>query len=303
MRRADDVRQADQVHVFRGLLFKDVQRGPGHLSRDDGVVEVLFVDDPAAGAVDDENALFHFGEGVLVDDAPGFLGHGRVDGDEVGVLQQVVQADEADPDLLGRFRRDEGVVGNDVHLQPLRPVGDDGSHAADPDDAQRLVEELVPHEFVLFPFARLHGGRRLGDFPGQGEHHGDGVLARGDRVAAGGVHDDDPPLARGGDVHVVEAGAGPPDDLQVFGAVDDPLRHLGGAADHQAVILLDDAFQFVRGEVRHDVHLDPRRVFQYLDPFGGQGVADQYLFHAMDLLHKVSFTIPTLSGGIPFPAR
>jgi hypothetical protein len=47
------------------------------------------------------------------------------------------------------------------------------------------------------------------------EHHGDGVLGRGDRVAEGRVHHDHAPRRRGFDIDVVDADAGAADDLEI----------------------------------------------------------------------------------------
>jgi hypothetical protein len=110
-------------------------------------------------------------------------------------------------------------------------------------------------------------------------HHRDRVFAGGDGVAAGGVHDDDSPPAGGRDVHVVQADAGTADDLQPVGEVDDLLCDICGAPDDQGVIILDHRLQFVGGHLRSDVHLDSRRLFEYLDSFFGQVVADQHSLH------------------------
>ncbi len=276
MGRADDVVERDQRRVLCRLLLEDVQGGAGHLAGDEGVVEVLLADDPAPGAVDDVDALFHLGEGGRIDQSPGLLRHGGVDRDDIGLREDFVEADQGDPHLLRRLRGDERVVGDDLHLQSLGPVGDDAADPADADDPEGLVEELVPGEFALFPLAGLHGCRRLGDLPDQGEHHGDRVLAGGDGVAAGGVHHDDAPLAGRRDVHVVEADARAADDGQFPGAIDHLLGDLGRAPDDQAVVLLDDRLEFIGGHLRPDVDFDPRRLFEYFDSFGGQAVADQY---------------------------
>jgi hypothetical protein len=202
-----------------------------------------------------------------------------VDGDEVGALQQLVEGDQRDAHFLGRLGGEEGVVGDDAHLEALGAVGHDGAHPADADDPEGLVVDLGAHELVLLPLARLHRGRGLGDLPGECKHHGDGVLGRGDGVPARGVHDDDAALACGVDVDVVDPDAGPPDDLEVVGPIDDLLRDLRGAADGKAVVVLDNPLELVGREAGHHVHLEAGGVLQYLDPLRGQRVADKHSLH------------------------
>src|SRR4029078_5503879 len=78
------------------------------------------------------------------------------------------------------------------------------------------------------------------DLPGAGEHHGDGVLGGGDRVAEGGVHHHDPLGGGGGDFAVVDTDPGPADDAQTAGLGDQVGGQLGGRADGEAVVVADD---------------------------------------------------------------
>ena len=82
------------------------------------------------------------------------------------------------------------------------------------------------------------------------------MFCGGDGVPLGGVHDHDAPLAGGGDIHVVQADAGPADDLQFVGGCDDIGGDPGGASDGQAVVLADDPFQLFRRQVGIDIHFD-----------------------------------------------
>ena len=67
VRRADHLRQFEQLAVRQRLVLKDIQRGAGHLARADGVVQRFLVDHAAAGAVDDADAIFHLGDHLGVD--------------------------------------------------------------------------------------------------------------------------------------------------------------------------------------------------------------------------------------------
>src|SRR6185312_12548657 len=143
------------------------------------------------------------------------------------------------------------------------------------DQPEGLGVELHAHEAVLLPLAGL--GRQVGrrQFAGQGEHHGDGVLGGGDRVAEGGVHHHDAGGGGGRDVDVVHADAGAADHLQPGGLGDDVLVGLGGRADGQAVVLVDDLDQLLLGKAGLHVDLDAA-LLEDGDGGGGKLVSDEY---------------------------
>ena len=151
----------------------------------------LLVDQAAAGAIDDHHPRPGLRQGLGREDVAGLVGQRGVQADDVGAGQKLVQLDLLHPDLHRPLGREEGIVGDDLHLQAIGPVGDDRADVAGADQAQGLGVELDAHEAVLLPPAGLGGvigGRQL---PGQGEHHGDGVLGGGDRVAERRVHHHD----------------------------------------------------------------------------------------------------------------
>ena len=97
-----------------------------------------------------------------------------------------------------------------------------------------------------------------GDLARQREHHRDGVLGGGDRIAERRVHHDDALGGRGRDVDVVDADAGAADDLQLRRLLQQLLGDLGGRADGEAVIVADDRGELVLvlAEVGLEVDLD-----------------------------------------------
>jgi hypothetical protein len=56
-----------------------------------------------------------------------------------------------------------------------------------------------------------------------------------------------------GNIDIVDADAGAADDLQVGRGVEDFLRHLGRAADGEAIIFADDRFQLFRSLAGDDI--------------------------------------------------
>ena len=87
------------------------------------------------------------------------------------------------PSSTRALGREERIVGDDLHLQPVRAVGDDRADVAAADQAERLAGELDAHEAVLLPLARLRGLVGLGNFAGEREQHRDRMLGGGDRIA------------------------------------------------------------------------------------------------------------------------
>jgi len=208
------------------------------------------------------------------------VGQRCVQGNEIGPGQEVVEFDLFHPEIDGAFRRQEGIVGDDLHLEADGALGGERPDIAATDDAEGLVGHFDAHEAVLFPLAGASGDVCLRDLAGQRHHQGDGVLGGGDGIAEGRVHDDD---ALGGgrrDVDIVYTDAGAGDHLEIGGGVDDLLGHLGGGADGQTVILADYFGQLVLvlAEIGQVVHLDAI-VLEDLDGGGAEFVGYENLGH------------------------
>ena len=198
-----------------GSVFEHIEGGAGDMARFERVIERVLDDEAAARAIDDAHALLHLGDRRRIDDAARLVGQRRVQRDEIGAAEDVVELDLLDADLDRPLRRQERIEGDDLHLEAERPVGDDRADIAAADDAQRLVEELDAHEAVLLPLAGMGRGIGLGDLAGQRHHQRDRVLGRGDGVAEGRVHHDDAARRGGGNVDIVDADAGAADHLEI----------------------------------------------------------------------------------------
>ena len=82
-------------------------------------------------------------------------------------------------------------------LKPAAALGDDAADVAEADDAEGFVAQLDADKFVAVPFAAFERGDGLGNMARQSHHQRDGMLAGGDVVAAGRIHDDDAAFGRG----------------------------------------------------------------------------------------------------------
>ena len=75
--------------------------------------------------------------------------------DEIGGGEKVIKFNLFDTDSPRCFRCQERIIGDNLHLQPLRPVGHNRPDIAAADKAKRLAGDLGPHEAGFFPFASL----------------------------------------------------------------------------------------------------------------------------------------------------
>ena len=87
------------------LDLEDIQGGAAHLAASQRLVEIGLVHDPATGAVDDSNTVLHLGDGCGADQIGGFVRPRGVDGDEVGLGEQLLLARVLGAAFLGALRR------------------------------------------------------------------------------------------------------------------------------------------------------------------------------------------------------
>ena len=257
MRRRDDLVGAEERIVFRRFDFEHVEGGPGDMAVVQRRLERVLVDQPAAGAVDDPHARLHPADRGGVDHVAGAVDKRRVQRNEVGAPYQVVEFDLLDAHFPGALRRQERVAGDHLHLQAAAPFGDVRPDVAAPDDPQHLAGQLHAHEAGFLPFPGLGAQVGGGNLPGEREHQRNGVLGGGDRIAERRVHHQHALRGRRGDIDIVDADAGPADDLQPCRRIEDFAGHAGGRPDGQPVIRADDALQFVRRHARFDIRIDP----------------------------------------------
>ncbi len=235
VRREDDVVEIAEDGFLERLLVEDVERGAGDLAGLEGFGEGGFDDELAAGAVDDADALLHDGDRGGVDHALGLGGEADVEGEVVGLLEDVVDGDEGDVVLAGDDGRDEGVVADELHAEAAGATGDFEADAAEADDAECLAAELPGPEGIFLPLGLMHGGVGAGDGAGHGDHEAEGELGDGDGVGAGGVHDDDAAVGGGVGVDVVDAYSGAADDAELGGGLKELGVGLDGGADDEGV--------------------------------------------------------------------
>ena len=167
VRRHHDVVAGEDRVVGEGLLGEDVERRAGDLARLEALDQRVEVDQLAAGAVGDADAVAHLRDRVRVDEPDGLGRLRQVEADEVGAGEELVGAlDALDAELAEALGGDELVVADHVHVEALGHLRDELADAAEPGDAEGLAVELGALELRAVPAAlgqRLPApGRRSG---------------------------------------------------------------------------------------------------------------------------------------------
>ena len=194
--------------------------------------EILFVDDPGPGAVDQGGAGLHQLEKFAVDHAPGLVVFGDVERHEVGFGEDALDGTEFHAQLLGQSRGDHGIVAQDLDLETGKAFHQQLADVAQSQNTHGLAGDLVAHELALFPEPRAGCLVRGDHVPGGSQHEGDDLFGHGVGVGAGGVHHVHVALAGVLDVDGVEAGSGPDDELQLGEQIDEFGGDLLAADDH-----------------------------------------------------------------------
>ena len=255
---------------FRRLLGEDVQGHAAQPARLQPGQQRGLVHQLAAGHVDDAGAGLDVLDLPRAQHAPGALGERGVQGDKVGLGQQVVQRQQLDADAAGIVRGDEGVVANQAHAEGLRAAGDLGADPAQAADAEGLFAHLDAHEGAAAPLAGFQGRVRAGDVAGHGQHQRQRVLGGGHGVARGGVDHGDAGARGRVQVDVVHPDASAGNDLQVGSSLDDLTVDLGLAADHQGLIASDGLQQLCGLHAGLYVYFSP--CLQQGDTLGANGI-------------------------------
>ena len=214
MRRGEHAGMLDQRIAVGGFLSEHVERRAAEASRVQGRDQRPFVQQPAARGVDQQRTGLHRCE-LCGAQQRGRVRRGRrVQGDDVGLGQEILQRDQLGPDAAGALLREKRIVCDGPHFHRLQAPSHGGPDHPEADNPGGLASQLRADECGSVPFAGAQ--RRVGrrQMTRQREEQGDGQLGRGDRVAAGGVEDDDAAFGGRVEVDVVDAGSSPADDSE-----------------------------------------------------------------------------------------
>ncbi len=155
VRSHDDVVELEQRAGRRRLGREDVETDAADAALLQRDRERVFVDEPAASSVDDDDAGLDHGELALADQVERLGRLRQVDRDDVGFAQQLFERDEPDAVLRRTGRLHVGVVRDEVGAERGQPLRDELPDLAEPDDADGLVEDLDAGELRALPLTRL----------------------------------------------------------------------------------------------------------------------------------------------------
>ena len=199
-----------RVVRVRRLLLPHIEPRAAEMAIPQRRVQRRLVMDVAARRGDEDRALAHLREAVAVHQAAAFRRQRQMQADHVALGQQLRHLHLAGAARRDRRRIQIGVAGQhgagEAEPDDLRHPRAD---IADPDQPDRAVAQLPPHQRVAIP-GRAGAHRRAGfRHPlQQRQHHADRVLRHALGIAAGLVHQQHAGRGAGGRVHRVVAGAG-----------------------------------------------------------------------------------------------
>ena len=112
-----------------------------------GFGQCCFIHDSSASNVDDAHGGFDFGERFFADHADCFRGFWHVNGDEVGLFEELVKAHNGHAHCGCTRCGDVGVVTDEVHAKGFCTFSDQATDASQAHDAQGLFVEFNAGEF------------------------------------------------------------------------------------------------------------------------------------------------------------
>jgi hypothetical protein len=170
-----------------------------------------------------------------------------VQGKKVGTGQQVISLSARPPSgvsVLGEIR----VENDDAHFQAERSSPPPGGRFSGANDPQGLAGDLHPRKRFFSQCPVLVEWLASGICRASAISMAT-VSGSGGRAAEGCIHDHHAlRLAALGPCF--DADAGPADDLELAGRLENVFRHMGAAAYHQSVGIGNGLQQFVRGNAR-----------------------------------------------------
>jgi hypothetical protein len=201
-----------------------------------------------------------------------------VDGDEIRLAHQLLDAHELDTHELGPIHRYERVVGHQTHAERQRPLSHQGTDPAQPDDTEGFAIELDAFPLGSLPLPCHQGGVGLRNVPSLRQQQRHGLFGRGQDVGLWGVDHHDPAFGGRRNVDVVEADAGPSHHHQIGAGRQHLGGHRGGRPNHQRLSPHDGTQQLVGGQSQLDIDVIPRLGHQ-VEPGLSQFFGDEHPTH------------------------
>jgi len=193
----------------------------------------MLVHDTSAGRVDEQCIRFHQAQRPFIDEVSGVVGEGHVQGQHIGLAQQIVERQPARGRISPRPLSHQYVHAESLCYPTYRLPQFAVAHDTER-QAGKLTDRIVQQAEggSLSPIAARHGSTIVGKPGGQSQYQGKHMLHnRGGRVS-GHIGNGDAELARGNQIDVVRSGSGHAHEFQMPGAGQQfPVEH-GLVGDH-----------------------------------------------------------------------
>ena len=233
--------------VGGGLVGVHIQTGGAHLTGLQSGQQRGLIHVGTAGGVDDHHAVLHLSD-VLGGDQSAAIHCGSVDGNEVGLSQQLIHFHIGNAQLLLNAGDVENIKGDHLHADGLGHDTQVLTDAAKAHDTQSLALELDALTVsLLLPLVLTHGVAGDGEITGAGEHMAHGQLGYGLGGGTGGVLHGDAAGLGVLDIDIVNAHAAADDELELaaLGLVNVVGADLGLGADDHGVEILQSGAQLI----------------------------------------------------------
>lgn len=207
-----------------GLGEPDITTIAGKVAALEGVSDILLDDDGTTGSVDEVRTLLHLADELLVEETLGLLVKRAVDGDNITLGQQLLQALNSAAANLSLLLGAQGlvvIVEELLAVEGLEAAKDTLTNTANSDGTNNLALEIVlllgsSSDIPLATLNLLVGGDEVSDEEEDGH---DDVLSDGDDVGAGDLSNGDTAigLVGGVKVDVVRADTSSDGNLELLG--------------------------------------------------------------------------------------
>ena len=190
----------------------------------------------APGSVHQSGGGFHQGQGLPVEQMPGFGGQADQHRYMVRLPQQRLQRAELRPQAGLRLRVAGAAIVKNPHSEPGRPPGHRLADAPQPDDPQGGIVQVVAQHSLRIPVAplpRRHLPHPLFETAGGGDQQTEGDVGGGFGQHVRGVAHRNPELGAGGQINVVHPHRHLADRPQTGGGLQDlPVDAVGEHCQH-----------------------------------------------------------------------
>jgi len=238
----EDVREGEEgaegvAGGGEGFLAVDIEAGTGEAASEEGFEEGGFIDEGAAGDVDEDGGGPHEGEFGAADEVAGLRVEDGVEGDEIGGGEEVGKARAFfNAGALHGGGIDMGIETEDAHAEARAShAGEAAADAADADEAEGFAGEVAAKPFGNGPGPAVaaHGGVEGAELAGEGDHEGEGAFGDGFFGVFGDVGDGDAAAAGGIKVNGINANAVFDDTAEAGGGINDAGGDRGVAHEEE----------------------------------------------------------------------